>query len=113
MQHAPLARYLNPWKYKREQEELQRIAELRSRDGDCCRRCRRPIRFDFAPGHDQAPKIHDSAATVEGQPVELDSLCLVHLRCNAAGADNTVEVKERVRRKNEAALLSRKRSSAA
>lgn len=114
MQHTPLARYLNPWKYKREQEELQRIAELRSRDGDHCRRCRRPIRFDFPSGHDQAPKIHDAAAAaVDGQPPALDSLCLVHTRCNAAGADNTVEVKERVQRKNEAALLSRKRSTAA
>ena len=113
MQHAPLARYLNPWKYKREQEELQRIAELRSRDGECCRRCRRSIRFEFPSGHEQAPKIHHAAATVEGQPVALDDLCLVHTRCNAAGADNTVEVKQRVQRKNEAALLSRKRSTAA
>ena len=101
-----LGRYLNPWKFKREQEELQRIAELRQRDGDDCRRCRRSIRFDLPSGHDQAPKIHDVAARAEGEPPALETLCLVHTRCNAAGADNTAEVKERVQRKNEAALFA-------
>lgn len=104
--NSSLGRYLNPWKFKREQETLQRIAELRLRDGDHCRRCRRTIRFDLPTGHDQAPKIHDVAASREGEPPALEALCLVHIRCNAAGSNHTAEVKERVQRKNEAALFA-------
>jgi hypothetical protein len=104
--NSSLGRYLNPWKFKREQEELQRIAELRQRDGDHCRRCRRAIRFDLPVGHDQAPKIHDLSARPEGEPPALERLCLVHTRCNAAGANNTAEVRERVQRRNEAALFA-------
>ena len=103
--NANLGRYLNPWKFKREQEELHRIGELRQRDGDLCRRCRRAIRFDLPRGHDQAPKLHEAAKGAESEPPALDTLCLVHTRCNAAGANNTAEVKERVQRKNEAALF--------
>lgn len=108
--NAILVRYLNPWKFRREQEELQRIGELRERDGEDCRRCRRPIRFDLAAGHDSAPKIHAIAPEVEGEQTALESLCLVHVRCNAAGADNTAEVKERVQRKSEAELFAKNRA---
>ncbi|HJP68447.1 MAG TPA: hypothetical protein VJ846_06055 [Sphingomicrobium sp.] len=103
---SSLGRYLNPWKFKREQEELQRIAELRQRDGDHCRRCRRAIRFDLSTGHDQAPKIHDLAARCEGEQPAFETLCLVHTRCNAVGANHTAEVRERVQRRNEAALFA-------
>ena len=104
--NSSLGRYLNPWKFKREQEELQRIAELRQRDGDHCRRCRRAIRFDLPKGHDQAAKIHNVGTPCNDEPPALETLCLVHTRCNAAGADNTAEVKERVQRKSEAALFA-------
>lgn len=107
---ATLARYLNPWKFKRDQEAMQQIAALRDRDGEHCRRCRRPLRFDFPRGHDQAPKVHAVAPSSEGEPPALDSLCLVHVRCNAAGADNTAEVRERVQRKNEAELFARRQA---
>jgi hypothetical protein len=101
--NASFARYLNPWRFKRQQEEMQRVALLRQRDGELCRRCRRGIRFDLRPGHDQAPKIHPSS-----QPeLPLEGLCLVHMRCNAAGVDHTAEVKGRVQRKSEAALFSK------
>lgn len=108
--NATLARYLNPWKFKREQQRLQRIAELRQRDGDHCRRCRRPVRFDLPAGHDQAPSIHDvdARAASDIQPLQ----ALVHIRCSAAGADNTAEVKQRVQRKGEAALFARSRRRA-
>jgi hypothetical protein len=106
MQHnATLAKYLNPWKFKREEAaRRQRTAELRQRDGDHCQRCRWPLRFDLPDGHDQGPRFHQlETASAE---------CLVHVRCNAAGADNTAEVTERVRRKNEAALFSNNRKRA-
>ena len=53
-----IVRYLNPWKHRRELErQQQRVAELRRRDGDDCRRCRRPLRFDFAEGNDHTDEV--------------------------------------------------------
>ena len=43
---SSFAEYLNPWKLRREKQR-QRLAALRQRDGDNCRRCRRPLRFDL------------------------------------------------------------------
>lgn len=103
-----IIRYVNPWKFRRE-EEARRLAALRQRDGDECRRCRRAMRFDLVEGHDLGPKIEtiltDSAEAAES----LDNLCLTHRRCIADAADATREVQERVRRKNEAELFARSR----
>jgi len=110
MTRSFIAKYVSPWAIRRDRAEQQRVAALRDRDGDNCRRCRRPMRFDLPRGHDRGPKV-ESIAPYEGdgEPQPLDNLCLCHGRCNAAGADNTDEVTERIRRKSEAALLSRKR----
>ena len=108
MSRFDLARYVTPWKYRREQE-ARRVAELRRRDGDDCRRCRRPMRFDLPRGHDKGPRIEAITPGTDGEPQSLESLCLCHVRCNAAGADSTSEVTERMRRRNEAELLSRPR----
>ena len=105
MSRAILAKYVTPWKFRREQQ-AQRVAALRQRDGDDCRRCRRPIRFDLTPGHDKGPKIEDAG---DGQA--LDELFLCHGRCNAAGADATAEVAERVRRRGEAELFTKARAN--
>lgn len=109
MSSSVIGRYLNPWKFKRAQEEEQRLQALRQRDGDDCRRCRRPMRFDLPPGYDLGPKVESIAAAAGGTPAVLDDLCLCHRRCNSETADNTDEVKERIRRKAEAELLSRSR----
>lgn len=106
-----IVKFVNPWKFKREQEE-QRLRALRQRDGDDCRRCRRPMRFDLPRGHDLGPKVEQ---ILSGTPEGLDNLCLTHRRCVSEGFDHTVEVKERIRRRAEAELLSssrRKRRSA-
>jgi hypothetical protein len=108
MSASIIAKYVTPWRFRREQDE-QRIAALRDRDGDNCRRCRRPIRFDLPLGHDRGPKVEPIAQVAE-EPA-LETLCLCHGRCNAAGADHTDEVTERIRRKSEAELLSRSRRS--
>lgn len=108
---AAIARYLNPWKARREERE-QRIAALRGRDGDNCTRCRRPMRFDLTDGHDQGPRIEDIVPTAGGIPPALDNQCLCHGRCNGVGADNTVEVLERIRRQNEADLFANSRKTA-
>ena len=106
MSSSSIARYLNPWKFRREEQE-RRVAELRHRDGDNCTRCRRPVRFDFPAGHDLSVKIEPMGAA------EADSIehsCLTHMRCNAQAGDNTEEVRERVRRKSEAALFNEART---
>ena len=100
------------WTSRREKER-RRIAALRTRDGDDCRRCRRPMRFDLPSGHDLGPKVEQ---ILSGTPEAIDNLCLTHHRCISEGADHTVEVKERIRRRAEAELLSgsrRKRRTAA
>ena len=109
MSSTTIVRYLAPWKYKRELAQQQRLTALRQRDGDGCRRCRRPLRFDLPEGHDQGPKIECIAPVAEGEPPVLDNLCLTHRRCHAESVDHTAEVKERIRRKAEADLLSRSR----
>lgn len=85
-----------PWT-RRKEKARQRIVELRARDGEDCRRCRRPLRFDLPGGHDLGPKIERMG---EG------SDCLTHGRCNPSMVDHTGEVLDRVRRKAEAELLS-------
>ena len=109
MSRFDLARYVTPRKFRREQQE-QRVAALRQRDGDHCRRCRRPIRFDLPRGHDSGPMIEQTASQNSGEAA-FEDLCLCHGRCNAVGADNTDEIAERIRRKGEAALLTRSRQA--
>ena len=108
MPSSSFARYLNPWKFRR-QQQAERIRALRERDGDNCIRCRRPIRFDLTEGHDQGAKVELVAPSGSK---DLGNLRLCHRRCNAPGLDHTSEVAERMRRKNEAALLSKSRKRA-
>jgi hypothetical protein len=109
MTRSFIAKYVSPWALRRDKVEQQRVAALRQRDGEDCRRCRRPIRFDLPRGHDRGPTVQQTAAEAMTDPRSLESLCLCHVRCHAAGADHTDEVTERIRRKSEAELLSRKR----
>jgi hypothetical protein len=101
-----IAKYLNPLKLRRERE-AERLRALRQRDGENCARCRRPMRFDLPAGHDQGAKIEPIVPGGAGR--SLDRLRLCHGRCNAPGLDHTAEVTERMRRKNEAELLSKSR----
>jgi len=100
-----IVKYLAPWKHKREQA-AQRLAELRRRDGDKCARCRREMRFDLPPDHDQGPKIEPILSTPGNR---IDDLCLTHVRCNAVGRDHTEEVLERLRPTREAELFAKSR----
>jgi len=108
MTGSDVVKYLNPWKLNREKQR-QRVEVLRQRDGENCRRCRHPMRFDLPHGHDQSAIVVQIFRAIDGEV--LDNLCLTHMRCNSAGADHTDEVTERIRRRNEAALLSRSRSA--
>ena len=104
MPSRSIAHYLTPWKLKRERE-AERVRALRSRDGETCARCRRPMRFDLPDGHDQGARIEEIAPG----SAALDNLRLTHRRCNAPGLDHTVEVTERIRRKAEAELFTKSR----
>ena len=108
MSRKSIAKYLNWWMFQREKKRL-RFQQLRERDGDNCWRCRRPMRFDLPRGHDLAPTIEHLQPKSKDGTNHLDNLCLCHGRCNALLGDATREVKERLRRKNEAALFDKAR----
>ena len=107
MAGSSIVKYLNPLKHRRERE-TERLRALRTRDGENCARCRRPMRFDLPAGHDQGAKIEPIAPGSKA----LDNHHLCHGRCNAPGLDHTDEVTERMRRKNEAALFTKSRKKA-
>lgn len=108
MARGSIAKYLNPWMFKREKKR-QRIDALRRRDGDNCWRCRRPMRFDLPGGHDQAPTLEHIQPKSKGGTSELENLCLCHSRCNRMLGDATPEVKERMRLRQESEAKPRKR----
>lgn len=109
MNSSVIARYVTPWKYRREQIAL-RLNALRQRDGDNCRRCKRPLRFDFPDGHDLGPRIEAILPPQNGGSDALDNLCLTHGRCNAKHGCDTAQVKDRARVKHEAELFAKSRS---
>lgn len=109
---SAILRLVNPWKYKREAVEAAQVVELRARDGDECRRCRRPMRFDLPPGHDQGAAVQQILFDADAAADTLDNLCLTHRRCHGETADTTREVTERIRRKNEAELFVKARKRA-
>src|SRR5260370_25776030 len=102
-----IARFVSPLKYRRQQGEAERVRALRQGDGDECRRCRRSMRFDLPSGHDQGAYVQQVLFQTKGGSLALENLCLTHLRCNVAQADNTAEVTDRIRRKQEAELFSK------
>ena len=106
MSASIIIKYVNPWKFRREQNAA-RVAALRQRDGDNCKRCKRPMRFDLPDGHESMPKIEVIVPASAGGTEAIDNLCLTHVRCNAKHGCDTAEVKERARIKNEAALFAK------
>lgn len=70
------------------------------------------MRFDLQRGHDLGPSIEKVLPIPADENPALENFCLTHRRCNSDAADNTREVQDRVRRKSEAALLSRARKQA-
>jgi len=108
MASGTIVKFVNPWKFRRDQNE-QRVKALLQRDGDTCRRCKRPLRFDLPDGHDLGARIEAILPKSAGGTEELDNLCLTHGRCNAKSGCDTAEVKERARIKHEAALFEASR----
>lgn len=106
MIHESLAKYLAPWTLNAKRTQ-HRFDQLRKRDGDTCRRCRRAMRFDLPPGHDLGPRIEQLLAGPTAQPIPVDGRFLCHVRCHASMTDHTAQVIERVRRKAEAELFAK------
>lgn len=106
-----LARYLIPWRLGRDRAQ-QLIDALRRRDGDHCRRCRRPLRFDLPHGHDKAPTPVTIGPAVGGAAA-LDRLVLCHTRCNPGMVDHTAEVQQRLQSRDEPKRVPGKRRRAA
>jgi hypothetical protein len=96
MPQRAIAKFLRPWTFGRDKKQL-RVNELRRRDGDNCRRCRRPMRFDLPRGNDMAPTILQILPEPRGSRAALENLCLCHGHCNRHPGDNTPEVRERRR----------------
>lgn len=92
MTRKSIAALFNPWAARREQRERQ-LAELRQRDGDTCRRCRRAMRFDLPRGHQHAPTIEQILPASIGGTDELGNLCLCHTRCNRVFLDTSAKAK--------------------
>ena len=105
-----LACFVSPWALKKDKARQQRLAEIRRRDGEDCRRCRRPLRFDLPQGHDMAP--HIEAIAPASEPEAIGHLVLCHRRCNGDAADLTDAVRERLRSQREAALFANNRKRA-
>jgi len=91
-----IAKYLNPWMFKREKDR-QRFAKVRERDGDNCWRCHRPMNFT-------EPRDKAKSATVEhvqpralGGTSALENLVLCHAGCNRHLGANIPEQKQRMR----------------
>ena len=107
MPATTLTKFLNPWRFRREQAR-QRVNALRQRDGDACARCRRPLRFDLPAWHELAAKVEPIGPGDSDGGVA--NLCLTHGRCHAAGQDHTEEVIGRLRPAREAELLPKART---
>jgi hypothetical protein len=108
-----LMQYLSPSRFRRRQMQAQ-VTAIRGRDGDHCTRCRRPMRFDRAPGHDDAPRVELLRDVQGGEGADpLANLCLTHGRCNVAGRDHTGEALERLRPLREAELFAKARDKQA
>lgn len=105
MSRSFLAKYVTPSKYRR-RREAERVRALKLRDGENCARCRRPMRFDLPPGHDEGARVAEVTPGATASD-DLSGLRLTHHCCNASGIDHTEEVTERMRRKNEAELFAR------
>lgn len=108
---AAIFRYLNPRLLRRDRL-MDQVERLRARDGESCRRCRRPMRFDLPIGHDLAPAIEQTSPTPRRGDPDLREAYLCHGRCNIPGRDHTEAALERLRPQREAELLSKGRRRA-
>ncbi len=110
--HGSIARYLRPLASRRDRLLRQQLEAVRERDGENCRRCRRPMRFDLPGDHDSAPRLEPIRSGDNAATAALDNLCLCHRRCNAEPCDMTVEVLERLQQRTPAKTIKgRKRAT--
>ena len=96
MPRKNIAKYLNPWMFKREKVR-RRFAKLREQHGDRCWLCHHPMDFS-------EPRNKPKSATEEhllpralGGTSKLDNLVLCHVGCNRHLGANLPEQKLKMR----------------
>ena len=96
MARKNIAKYLNPWMFRREKKR-QKIQELRERDGENCWRCHQPMNFDAPPNSKRAPTIEHLEAKANGGTNKSENVVLCHPGCNRHLGVNTLDQKRRMR----------------
>jgi 5-methylcytosine-specific restriction endonuclease McrA len=96
MPRKRIAKYLNPWMFRREKKR-KRFEAIRARDGDNCWRCHHPMDFAAPSNSKRAPTIEHLQAKANGGTGKLDNLVLCHVGCNRHLGVNSPEQKERMR----------------
>jgi nitrate/TMAO reductase-like tetraheme cytochrome c subunit len=91
-----IAKYLNPWMFKREKAK-QRVAKLRTINGDNCWRCHAPMNFTEPRNKRRSATIEHLTARAHGGNSAIDNIVLCHRGCNQHLGANTREQKERMR----------------
>lgn len=96
MARRNIAKYLNPWMFKRERDR-RRFLKVRQRDGDNCWRCGHPMDFSEPRNGKKSATIEHVNPKALGGTGALANLRLCHVGCNRHLAANTPEQKERMR----------------
>lgn len=96
MPRAFVAKYVNPWMFKREKKRA-RLKAIRDRDGDNCWRCHQPMRFGPPHNVGKAATIEHKIPRKMGGTSELSNLVLCHQGCNRHLGAHPPEQKERMR----------------
>lgn len=96
MSRKNIAKYLNPWMFRREKKR-SKIKEIRERDGDNCWRCHQPMDFEAVPNSRKAPTIEHLESKKHGGTLSIENVVLCHPGCNRHLGTNTPSQKRRMR----------------
>lgn|SRR5688572_28362233 len=90
-------KHFMPGWWHRKQERKATAAFVRSRDGDLCWYCAKPMRFGPPFNMGKAATVEHVLPTSKGGTWSRDNLRLCHVGCNRQLADKEPEQKERMR----------------
>ena len=96
MPRKNIAKYLNPWMFRREKKR-RKFEEVRKRDGDNCWRCHHPMDFSEPRNKKKSATIEHRVPRCDGGNWALENLVLCHVGCNRHMGANSPEQKERMR----------------
>lgn len=96
MAKKSIAKYLNPWMFKR-QKKRERLTALLARDGDLCWHCGNKMRLGPPHNIGKAVTIEHYLPKAMGGTSALENLRLCHVRCNRHLGASPPEQKDRMR----------------